>query len=700
MTCPACQQSNPDGARFCLGCGGALAAAGAVVPADPQRAALERALGAQYEIDRLLGRGGMGAVYLAREKALERAVAIKVLPPDTAGDADTRERFRREARVAAKLTHPNIVPLHTFGDVEGMLYFVMGYVKGESLADRLRREGKLPAEEVRRILAEVADALHYAHKQGVVHRDIKPDNILLEEETGRPMLTDFGVAKAKASGATLTEAGAVVGTPYYMSPEQASGVREIDGRTDLYALGVMGYQMLAGRVPFEGETFQDVIVQHVTKEPAPLAVLVPDAPTDLTEAVMRCLAKAPAQRWADGQQLRAALDLSDDEYEVPAAEAQLDAAGFAAAAGAWAGSLFGLACYVFPVLRTGYFPFLGGIAWWAIPAFFAGLGPAILGLKMVSAHRKGIGWSTIRRRLLHSPRWWPFWWPRRWRRAGDVWDRLPSPLRWSRSLMGGSLVVSFLLSLPLWTIGLAGALDRPGWVWLLLGSFGVPLWAFSGASIAPTWWAKRRGIADDLNRIAFAPTSRMAIWRQPKFAALLLPPAGRTAVAKRAEPQSPEELVHAIGELVGQLPSETRATVSEAGEAARQVADLIASLDAELANLARDADPQELATIEERLRALGPETGDEGDVRRQKRALLVNQRDLLRQLDARLATLADRRARLLDLLRTMWLQVANLRAEAAHDTLAVTEISGRIKALCTEIDAHVKAAETVRLELK
>ena len=236
------------------------------MPADPQRAALERALGAQYEIGRLLGRGGMGAVYLAREKALERAVAIKVLPPDLAADAESRERFRREARTAARLTHPNIVPLYTFGEAEGMLYFVMGYVRGESLGDRMRREGRMAEADVRRILAELADALDYAHRQGVIHRDIKPDNVLLDDESGRPMLTDFGVAKARASGATLTEAGAVVGTAHYMSPEQASGARDLDGRSDLYGLGILMFEMLTGAVPHRGlSSIGTVIAQSQAK---------------------------------------------------------------------------------------------------------------------------------------------------------------------------------------------------------------------------------------------------------------------------------------------------------------------------------------------------------------------------------------------------------------------------------------------------
>jgi len=718
MPCIQCGALAGADDPFCPKCG-ARQAADLPVPADPQRAALERALGAQYEIGRLLGRGGMGAVYLAREKALERAVAIKVLPPETATDADTRERFRREARTAAKLTHANIVPLHTFGDVEGMLYFVMGYVKGESLAERMRREGKLPEEDVRRILAEVADALHYAHKQGVVHRDIKPDNILIDDESGRPMLTDFGVAKARASGATLTEAGAVVGTPYYMSPEQASGARNIDGRSDLYSLGVMGYQMLAGRLPFEGESFRDVIVQHVTKEPAPLAALVPDAPPDLTSAVMRCLAKDPGKRWPDAQQLRAALSVTDNEDALPDYAARIQGTGFRCAVGLWGIALAGFVSYLFP----------GAVPWSAFPALLVALGLLPVS-RLQEARRRGLPWSSIRHLVLSPPRWWPFWWPRCWRRLTDVWDRLPGVLRWTRHLVGLGSAWFLAVSLPLFLAVAAGRLGSIiGWgVFLVL--LGPPL-LVSGAPFGPllvgvlagirtrSLRIERQGLALRLNiggrsawalggtdvrwdehdygRVLFAPTSRLAFWRDPKYAAVLLPPAGR-AVARPAEPRSPDEYAQAIRDLVGQLPSGTQATVSEAADAARQLLGTVAALDAELAKLAQDADPQELEAVEAKLRALGPEAADEGEMRREKRALLVHQRALLRRLDERVKELTERRSRLADLMRTMWLQVATLRAEAAHDTLAVTEISGRIKALCTEIDAHVQAAETVRVE--
>jgi predicted Ser/Thr protein kinase len=697
VNCPACNAPLPADAAFCFRCGARLGASLPPAPADPLPAGLERVLGHQYDILRLLGRGGMGAVYLARERALERAVAIKVLPPEVAADAESRERFRREARTAAKLTHPNIVPLYTFGDVEGMLYFVMGYVKGESLAERMRRESKLPAEDVRRILAEVADALHYAHHQGIVHRDIKPDNILLEDETGRPMLTDFGVAKAQASGTTLTEAGAVVGTPHYMSPEQASGARELDGRSDLYSLGIVGYQMLSGRLPFEGETFRDVIVQHVTREPAPLAVVAPDAPPDLAEPVMRCLAKEPSRRWGDGLQLRAALDLSDDEYELPAVEARLEGSGFKCAAWTWACAAAGLAWLHFaggsPTDRL-----FGGF----IALVYAVGGPVIVARIAAQARSRGVGWATIWRRILHPPRWWPLWWPRRWRRPGDVWDRLPGALRWPRVVAGASLAWLLFVSVPLGII-FAARLGAPDNVvnQLLMLALGWPPWAILGAAAAPVWWVRRRGIEDaEGSRVALASTSRLALWRNPTIATLLLPPSGRAGVLPAREPQSPGELASAIREVIGQLPADTRAAVSQAAETARAVLDLVATLDAELTNLARDADPKELEAVELKLQALGTEAADEGEMRREKRALLVHQRELQHRLNQRLAAVNDRRARLLDLLRTMWLQLANLRAEAARDAVEVTEVSGRVKALCIEIDAQVQAGEIARTESK
>ncbi|HEX2170865.1 MAG TPA: serine/threonine-protein kinase, partial [Dehalococcoidia bacterium] len=280
-------------------------------PSDrPLAARLAEALGDAYTIEGEIGRGGMGVVYRARDERLQRRVAIKVLPPEFAFQQDIRERFTREAQTAARLSHPHIVPIHTVGEDQGLVYFVMGYVDGESVAARIRRRGQLPCEEVRRIMKETADALGAAHAFGVIHRDIKPDNILLEGTRGRVMVTDFGIAKALSttSGATLTGIGVAIGTPAFMSPEQAAGERHIDGRSDLYSLGVVGYQMLTGTLPFNAPSVAGILMKQIT-EPAPdLRKVRPDTPEDLALAVSRCLEKDPENRWPTADALRRALE--------------------------------------------------------------------------------------------------------------------------------------------------------------------------------------------------------------------------------------------------------------------------------------------------------------------------------------------------------------------------------------------------------
>ena len=281
------------------------------MPADrPLAARLAEALGDAYTIEGEIGRGGMGVVYRARDERLQRRVAIKVLPPEFAFQQDIRERFTREAQTAARLSHPHIVPIHSVGEGQGLVYFVMGYVDGESVAARIRRRGHLPVEEARRIMMETADALSAAHAFSVIHRDIKPDNILLEGTRGRVMVTDFGIAKALSatSGATLTGIGVAIGTPAFMSPEQAAGEREIDGRSDLYSLGVVTYQMLTGALPFSAPSVAGILMKQIT-EPAPdLRTKRPDTPEDLALAVTRCLEKDPENRWASADALRRALE--------------------------------------------------------------------------------------------------------------------------------------------------------------------------------------------------------------------------------------------------------------------------------------------------------------------------------------------------------------------------------------------------------
>lgn len=305
MSCTSCSSPLPADASFCPRCAAPVESGSKPDQGDPLRSRLERSIGAKYDIIRLLGRGGGGAVYLAREQAIERLVAIKVLPPESAEAPDVAERFKREAKTAAKLSHPNIVPLYTFGEADGLLYFVMGYVPGESLGDRLRRVDRLPEESARRVLSDIAGALDYAHRQGVVHRDLKPDNVLIDDDTGRAMLTDFGIARTVASGHTLTEVGSVVGTPHYMSPEQAAGERSLDGRSDIFPLGVIGYSMLTGRLPFEGDSIREVAIRLITADPE--ALDQPDVSGDHARAVMKSLSKAPEQRWQTGGELRAAI---------------------------------------------------------------------------------------------------------------------------------------------------------------------------------------------------------------------------------------------------------------------------------------------------------------------------------------------------------------------------------------------------------
>ncbi len=268
------------------------------------------AVGNHYLIESEVGRGGMAVVYRATDLRLHRTVAIKVLPPDVAFNGDVRTRFIREAQTAAQLSHPNIVPIYAVDDNDGgsLVYFVMAFIDGESLGIRLSREGAWPIERTVRVLRDVADALAYAHARGVVHRDIKPDNILIDRASGRPMVTDFGIARAAAGESRLTVTGVAVGTPAYMSPEQALGEREVDGRSDLYSLAVVGYHMLAGDTPFKAANTPAMLVKHVSERPLPIRKRRPEVPKYLALSIDRALSKKPDDRFADAAEFRDALD--------------------------------------------------------------------------------------------------------------------------------------------------------------------------------------------------------------------------------------------------------------------------------------------------------------------------------------------------------------------------------------------------------
>jgi predicted Ser/Thr protein kinase len=311
-TCPACSTEVPAGAKFCPGCGSAQRTEAS--PQDALRERLQAAVQGSFQVERLLGRGGMGSVYLARETALDRLVAVKVLPPERAQSSELRERFRREARTAAQLSHPNIVPLLTFGEDQGLMYFVMGYVEGEPLSARVLREGRLPTADAVRVLSELCEALAYAHGRGVVHRDVKPENILLELPKGVVRLTDFGVAKGLMASSALTTEGALIGTPHYMSPEQASGRADVDTRSDIYSMGALAFTLFTGRPPFLGRTSTDILRQHLTQEPPRLRDSAPELPAALEAAVLRCLAKDPGARFASATDFAKALQSAGDSW--------------------------------------------------------------------------------------------------------------------------------------------------------------------------------------------------------------------------------------------------------------------------------------------------------------------------------------------------------------------------------------------------
>ncbi|HEX9565539.1 MAG TPA: protein kinase [Gemmatimonadaceae bacterium] len=285
---------------------------------DSLRSRCAAAFAEGYEIDAEIGRGGMGVVYRCRDVKLRRFVAIKVLPPDLAYRDEVRTRFLREAETAAQLSHPNIVPIYSVDERDGLVWFVMGLVDGESLGVRLAREPRPPLDDVKRILRDVADALAYAHDRGIIHRDIKPDNILLERATGRPIVTDFGIARAIETDSRLTVTGTAVGTPAYMSPEQAMGEGDVDGRSDLYSLAVVGYQMLAGELPFKASNTPAMLMKHLSDPLRPLRSIRADVPEPLADVVERCLAKKPHQRWKNAAEFREAIDaLPPDDGSTP-----------------------------------------------------------------------------------------------------------------------------------------------------------------------------------------------------------------------------------------------------------------------------------------------------------------------------------------------------------------------------------------------
>jgi serine/threonine protein kinase len=308
MECLKCHTPLPDGSKFCYSCGADVTGGGTMggtAGIEGLMARLQRLVEGKYRLERILGKGGMGAVFLAHDLTLEREVAIKVLPPDISMDEQIVKRFQQEAKTAAKLDHTNIIPIYRVESEGGLNYFVMKYIAGTSLEDVLDQKQPLAIDYIQRVLWEAACALGHAHQRGVVHRDVKPANIMFDHD-GRVMLTDFGISKALQAATGFTGTGMIIGTPHYMAPEQAKG-GTVDGRADEYSLGVVAYRMLTGELPYVGDSVHTILYKHIFEEIPRAGAKRGDAPEFLTTAISRALAKEPDQRFGTMEEFATAV---------------------------------------------------------------------------------------------------------------------------------------------------------------------------------------------------------------------------------------------------------------------------------------------------------------------------------------------------------------------------------------------------------
>jgi len=527
---------------------------------DPVFLRLQSLVAGRFSLEREIGRGGMGIVYLARDVALERPVAIKVLAPSLAARADMRARFLREARVAAQCFHPHIVPIHAVEDADDLAWIVMAYVRGETLADRLRRAGPLPPDEIRRLAREVGWALAYAHQRGVVHRDIKPENLLIDGSTGRYVIADFGIAHVADHDTPVGTS--VAGTARYMAPEQAMG-EAIDGRADLYALGVTLFVAASGRAPFTGSSAVALVAQHATQPAPSIRALVPSMPLELARAIDRCLAKQPEGRFADAGRFLAAIEPDVRDAPLPSALRAVhdDAAG--ARSMLWWTGIVGVSSVLLALgERSGSLGYAvitsvgtGATLMFGAASIFRSI-EAVVGARGLL--RSGHDGQDVARALA-GPRV-PANSEGRWRGGAAAWATVGA---------GAALALSqgAITALPL--------PDTISSIVQIVAVFLPPMLMARGAegmlhSTRPGRWLRNL-----MHRTVLAPAARLVVrWLRPRHASAPASAPFQTL----ADAPTEVLLVRAVESAVGALPAAQRATLGDADGIAQGLAQQIAQL--------------------------------------------------------------------------------------------------------------------------
>ncbi len=628
------------------------------------RERLQAGLGEQFDILDTLGSGGMGTVFLAHERALGRTVAIKVLRPDHAATAGSRERFRREARIAAQLSHAGIVPLYAFGEVDGLWYFVMEYVRGPSLAQRLENESTLPADEVHRIMLAIAGALEHAHHHGVIHRDIKPANVLLGEASGHPRVADFGIAKVEGQSDSLTMTGSFVGTPLYMSPEQADGNAEVDSRSDIYSLGAVAYTMLTGHPPFDGVDAAVVLSRRRSEDVTHILALAPRIPTDLAHIVMRCLARDRDSRWRDATSLRNALHNSSKVQANDVPEVVADLPGYVLYALIWL--VFWMA-FAFGSTRSVLSRVLLIVVAVVVP-----LGPA---LHVWRVRAQGMRASQLLRLVLRPPPWWGTWWPAPLRATDDVWRQLPAIGRVIRICVAVFVTLAVFVAVTADSANASTRLASHVAVALLVA--GTPL----AIGFVLRWGLRERLGFDDTMQFLFFSTAPSPFWRQPRIARLLVSNARSvrppdTAVAS--------DHARAVDELIQRFPE----AIGSMGQMARQAVQLqiatIANTEREIARLAPDASADEANRLSRRLATLAEQDAASAD-HQELGDSVRRQLELVKKFQGQHTAAIARRAALFAQLHAIWLHLSSLVVTDGDGEPRLREAEQRLRTLCERV---------------